>query len=135
MTKAGELLTLMESTKKDRMNAEIKSHGEDLNAIFKTDLPPVTISKKLFSLENKLRKANVDSSNGSISEEELDKIENSVLAAVDNLLGYKAKGIPVYNQGDPRGNALVIDSKWISKNNVDIYRNMGGEGVLAPDFS
>jgi len=135
MTKAKEFLTLTEDTKKDRMYSQIKKHGENLNAIFKTDLDPIALSKKLFALERKLQQANMDAANGDIKDVEQDRIEKQVLAAVDKLLGYKAKNIPVFNNDDPRGFSLKIDDAWVHKNNVSIYTDMGGYGILAPDFS
>lgn len=138
MSKAREVIkslsSLDEDTKKDRMYSQIQKHGENLNKIFKTDLDPIKLSKKLFSLENKMHHANVMYINGDTEYDEHEKIEKQVLAAVDKILGYKAKKIPVINNDDARGYALKIDDDWISKNRVPIYTDMGGYGILAPDF-
>lgn len=131
MSKAGEVLALLEDTKKSRMYDNIRKHGENLNAIFKTNLEPVTLSKKLLSLENKMHKANLDHVNQGTDP---DATERSVLAALDKLLGYKAKKIPIENNGDPRGYALKIDSNWVSKNRANIYTDFAGYGILAPNF-
>ena len=134
-SKAGQFLTMMEDTKKDRMYAQIQKHGEKLNAIFKTDLDPVTLCKKLFSLENKLHHANLQYTNGDIEEEAKQKIEDEVMAKVNKILGYKAKKIPVFNNDDPRGYALKIESDWVeSHQKTPIYTDMGGYGILAPEF-
>jgi hypothetical protein len=135
MSKAGEFLkNLTEDTKKERMYADIERHGNNLNNIFKTDLDPVALCKKLFSLEVKLRKANVQYNDGDIEPAEHEKIEKQILASVDKILGYKAKKVSVYNNSDSRGSALKIRSDWIYKNNSNLHTDMGGDGVLAPDF-
>lgn len=136
MSKAKEFIErIKEDTKKDRMYSQIERHGNNLNKIFKTDMNPVVLCRKLFSLEKKMRRATVDDTNGDIDSKELSKIEKSTLDAVDAILGYKAKKIPVFVNDEPRGYALKIDNDWVQKNNVNIYTDMGGYGVLAPDFS
>lgn len=135
MSKAGDFLNIMEDTKKDRMYSQIERHGNNLNKIFKTGMDPIALCKKLFSLEKKMRKAAVDDNNGDIERSEYDKIEKQILASVDKLLGYKAKKIPVIVNDDSRGYALKIDDDWVHKNNVTIYTDMGGYGILAPNYS
>ena len=136
LTKAGAFLeSIKEDTKKDRMYTQIQKHGENLNKIFKTDMDPVALCKKLLSLENKMRHANTKAINGDMEKEEQDKIEKQVLDAVDKILGFRAKHIPVFNNDDARGYALKIDDDWISKNKATLYSDMGGYGILAPDFS
>jgi len=135
MSKAGKFLqNINEDTKKDRMNTQIERHGNNLNKIFKTDMDPVALSKKLFSLEIKMRKAAMDYNNGDIEQSEYNKIEIEILAKVDKILGYKAKKIPVFANSDSRGSALKIKGDWVHKNNATIYTDMGGYGILAPDF-
>lgn len=140
MSKAKELLEQMllgEDTKKDRMYSKIQKHGEQLNAIFKTDLDPITLCKRLRSLEYKMSRAATQYSNGDMDSDEEDKIEQEILGKVDKLLGFKAKKIPVFINSDPRGYALKIDDDWV-RNNRDktpIYSDFGGYGILAPDFT
>jgi hypothetical protein len=135
MSKAGDVLQLMEDTKKDRMYAQIQKHGENLNKIFKTGLDPVALCKKLFSLENKMRHTNLQSDNGTIELDKADEIEKDILAKVDKILGFKAKKIPVFNNGDSRGYALKIEPDWIHSHKASLFTDMGGYGILAPDFS
>lgn len=135
MSKAGNFLkSIEEDTKKDRMYAQIQKHGENINKIFKTGIDPIKLSKKLFSLENKMHHANVMYINGDMEADEHDKVEKQVLAAVDKVLGYKSKKIPVINNDDARGYALKIKDDWVNSNRATIYTDMGGYGILAPDF-
>lgn len=135
-SKAGQFLNLMEDTKKDRMYAQIQKHGERLNAIFNTGLDPVALCKKLFSLENKLRHANTMYTNGDWESDRTDQVEKEVMAKVDKILGYKAKKIPVFNNDDPRGYSLKIENDWMHSHQgkTPLYTDMGGYGILAPDF-
>lgn len=136
MSKANTILEMMEDTKKSRMYDRITEHGENLNKIFGLDEDPVALCKKLLRLENKMTRVNTDWVNGDISEEEQDKVEKQVLAAVDKILGYKAKKIPVFVNTDPRGMALKIKDDWVRSNRdkYRIYTDMGGYGILAPNF-
>ena len=136
MSKANEVLEMLEDTKKSRMYDKITKHGENLNKIFGLDEDPVALCKKLLRLENKMTRVNTDWINGDIEEDEQDKVEKQVLASLDKILGYKAKGIPVFVNTDPRGNALKIKDDWVRKNRdkYQIYSDMGGYGILAPKF-
>lgn len=136
MSKANEVLEMLEDTKKSRMYDKITKHGENLNKIFGLDEDPVALCKKLLRLENKMTRVNTDWVNGDIEEDEQDKVEKQVLASLDKILGYKAKGIPVFVNTDPRGYALKIKDDWVRKNRdkYQIYSDMGGYGILAPKF-
>ena len=136
MSKANAILEMMEDTKKSRMYDRITEHGENLNKIFGLDEDPVALCKRLLRLENKMTRVNTDWVNGDISEEEQDKVEKQVLAAVDKILGYKAKKIPVFVNTDPRGMALKIKDDWVRSNRdkYRIYTDMGGYGIIAPNL-
>lgn len=136
MSLATDFLNLLEDTKKDQMYSKIQKHGEQLNSIFKTDLNPVALCKKLFSLENKMRRAALQYSNGDMESDEEDKIEKEILDKVDKILGFRAKKIPVFINSDPRGYSLKIDDEWMRNkgDKTPLYRDFGGYGILAPDF-
>ena len=102
MSKANEVLEMLEDTKKSRMYDKITKHGENLNKIFGLDEDPVALCKKLLRLENKISRVNTDWANGDIEEDEQDKVEKQVLASLDKILGYKSKNIPVFVNTDPR---------------------------------
>lgn len=126
----------MKKAEKIRMYEEIQKHGENLNQIFNTGLEPVALCKKLRTLEAKAEKLAVDycnGENGITSDNWSDKIA-PVMVRVDKILNYAKKGVPVFLNGDPRGYALKIDDKYIRENNINIYRDWGGYGIIAPDF-
>ena len=53
---------------------------------------------------------------------------------IDKALNFKAQGIPVFINGDPRGYALKIKEEYVRKHNLKIYRDFGGYGIIAPEF-
>jgi hypothetical protein len=56
-----------------------------------------------------------------------------VLRSVRRLIG---DAVPVEVNGDPRGYALKIPDEWMRAHpDVDLYRDMGGYGIICPDFS
>ena len=54
---------------------------------------------------------------------------------VDKILHYTDKGYSVFVNGDARGYALKIDSECVKDEALEIYKDGGGYGILAPDFS
>jgi hypothetical protein len=127
----------MKKDQKAEMYKQIEKHGNDLNAIFHTDLQPVDLCKKLFRIENHLHAWLEYYCNGEhgVDSEKIEKHINRALNQLDKILEYRAKGIPVFINSDPRGYALKIDNKYMRKNNIDLYQDWGGCGVIAPDFS
>lgn len=81
--------------------------------------------------EKNLHRLNEKYCNGDLTEEEYDKwrdrIKKSVIKKLPNLEKV------LYFNGDPRGYALKIDDEWVRKNNVPIYRDFGGYGILCPE--
>lgn len=122
-------------TKKEKTHQEIIRHGENLNAIFKTGLDPVILCKKLRRLENTAHKMTLDWCNGEINDEISNKEEVKILNSVDKLLHFRQQNIPVTLNMDARGYALVIPERYMYKNKIKLFTNMGGVGVLAPDFN
>lgn len=128
--------------RKNRMREQILQHGFKLQHIFMADkmvtgdaIPPVTLAKAVHRLEAKAHRMAEDYCNGLIeSEEWMEKKEASILKSLDNILNFRAQGIPVIVNGDPRGYALKIDDAYVRKHNLDIHRDWGGYGILAPDF-
>jgi hypothetical protein len=123
------------------MAADIQRHGEQINAIFNTGLEPVQVSKMLHRLENKMHRITTDYCNGIIDSEQYERIETATLDKLDKILAFRKLGIPVFVNGDARGYALKIRDTWIN----DQYRasggtfrlttDMGGYGIIAPDFT
>jgi hypothetical protein len=128
-------------TEKQRiiMYNNISSHGEDLRIIFsfspQSDM--VSICKKLFSLEYKGNKIMVDFCNGLIDSNTIDyateKIFNTLLFIL-HLSHSSPLAKSIIINRDPRGYCLKIASSYIHANNLKIYRDFGGYGIIAPDF-
>lgn len=114
------------------MYANILAHGNNLNAIFNTGLEPITLCKKLHRLEIKANRIATDWCNGVIDSENIETYTKPILKAVEKILN--SKYIILFN-GDARGYALKIDSKIVKENNLKIYTDWGGNGILAPDFT
>ena len=122
----------MKISAKQQMYANILAHGNNLNAIFNTGLEPIALCKKLHRLEIKANRIATDWCNGVIDSENIETLTKPILKAVEKILN--SKYIILFN-GDARGYALKIDSKIVKENNLKIYTDWGGNGILAPDFT
>jgi len=125
----------MKKTDKEKMHNDIKKHGEQLNNIFHTEFGPVELCKKLFRIENKVHTWSEYYCNGNINMEQWESTQNRALKQLDKILNFKVKNIPVFINGDPRGYALKIDDEYVRENNLEVHRDWGGYGILAPDFT
>jgi hypothetical protein len=121
--------------KRERMREQITQHGFKLDRIFRLNRMDVTtLCKQVHRLEVKAHRMAENYCNGVITDEFNDRQEGRIMKALDNLLNYKAQGIPVFFNGDPRGYALKIDDAWMRANGCDLHRDWGGYGILAPEF-
>ena len=123
------------NTKKTRLYDKIRRHGENLKAIFHLPyIDPVALSKKILRLENEAHRASERYSSDSRygGEAQWEKDSASVLSRLDKILNFRKLKIPVFVNGDPRGCALKIDDS--AAKHMTIERDMGGYGLLAPDF-
>ena len=115
--------------KREKMYQMIQKHGDNLKAIFNINEDSVKLCKKLFRLENKAHRLATDYCNGDFQGD----IENESKKIVD-----KAKKIlktnEIFFNRDARGYALKIKDDFIRVNNLSIYRDWGGYGIIAPDF-
>ena len=114
------------------MYQAIDQHGQRLNDIFNTSLDNIALCKKLFRLENKTWKLACSYCNGEIESEEWEKQTDKILSNVAKILGTDENNI--YINGDPRGYALKFDINFTNKNINKMYRDLGGYGIVAPDF-
>jgi hypothetical protein len=126
--------------KRDRMNEQIKAHGEDLKRAFDISLvDPDTLARKLHRIELEARRLALDYCNGAnnVTTENWEELTEKILAKVDNVTGFKRKGVPVFVNGDARGYALKINNAWVKgyqNKGGRIYTDWGGYGILAPEF-
>jgi len=126
-------MAYQEETKKEAMYKRIHLHGVNLNNIFHTDLTPVELCKKLRRIETIASRIATKACNEEYPEEDRDIIK--VMHKVDKLLNYKSQNIPVFFNGDPRGYTLKICDKWIRDNHINIHKDWGGYGIIAPDLT
>jgi hypothetical protein len=131
----------MTTTKKAAMYAQIEQHGNNLNAIFNTPYDAITLSKKLRRLEMKAHKIAVDWCNGEngIDSDNIDTHTAPIIEAVKKILFARSWNVQkersiIFN-GDARGYALKISDKYVREKKLQIYTDMGGYGILSPDFS
>ena len=122
--------------KKEMLYSRITRHGQNLKAMFNLDpnLDPVKLCKRLFRLENKAHRLAVDFCNGVIDQLEWDKKADQILTKVKTILNNKKV---LFCNGDARGYALKIDdeyTRYIRSCNINIHRDWGGYGIIAPDF-
>jgi len=120
---------------------QIIQHGENLNAIFNTGLDPLVLCKKLRRLENKANQIAVHYCNGTggINSENWEEKCKPILDAVNKILfaySYNVvKAQSIFINGDARGYSLKIKDSYVREKKLNIYRDMGGYGILAPEFN
>lgn len=121
--------------KREALYQRITAHGETLKTVFALDagLDPVQLCKALRRLETLAHRLTTDYCNGKTFELAYEQETAKILARVDKLTNYKAQGLPVFVNGDPRGYALKLDMDTMKT--VKLHRDMGGYGILAPDLN
>ena len=129
----------MKATKKELLYSRITKHGQDLKRVFNLDptTDPVKLCKKLLRLENKAHRLATDFCNGVIDQLEWDKKADQILTKVETIFENKANGF-IFVNGDARGYSLKILEEFTTalrnRSNVNIFRDWGGFGIVAPDF-
>lgn len=122
--------------KRDKMYERINKHGRELMAIFKLhNVDPVKLCKSLRRIELKMTRISTDYCNGKVTSAEWAKARRATLKRLDNLLLFRSMGIPIVINGDPRGYALKIDDGYVRENSLNIHRDWGGYGILAPNLT
>jgi hypothetical protein len=122
------------STQRERMYLQIRSHGQHIQAIFGIGGDPVELSKRLRRIEAKAHALTTRVCNGQVDIAAYDAQAAKILNSLDTVLGFRAKGIPVFLDGDPRGYALKIDDEYTRSHNLRISTDWGGFGLVAPEF-
>lgn len=122
--------------KTTKMYERIAKHGNDLLAIFPgaTIQDPILLCKRLRYYENKAEISTTALCNGCI--ESLEKYHEAALDRIESkvkqLLGVTEEN-QIFINRDPRGYALKFTAAFSSS--LSIYKDWGGYGILAPDFS
>lgn len=139
----------MKKQEKIKMHEDIQKHGENLNAIFNTGIEPVKLCKSLYRLEKKAHHATTCLCNTNTlnimelnrytgydveqaTEAEEDKFFEGIKKQVVKILGKDSEKCFFINF-DPRGYALKLKSEFCE--GKQIYKDWGGFGIIAPDFT
>ena len=121
--------------KKQQQHENIINHGLKLNRIFNLNrIDPMTICKQVHRIEVKAHRLAEDYCNIQVDKDKHEKAMEGCLKALDRVLNFNAQGIPVFINRDPRGYALKIESEYVAAHNLDIHRDWGGYGIIAPEF-
>ena len=113
--------------------ASIKAHGENLLVIFPgaTERDPVKLCKKLRRIERQAAMIGLRLCNGpEYTPQAYENTQALVWEKLSAVLG--AHSVPIIINQDPRGYALKIRSEAAAK--LKIFRDMGGYGIIAPEF-
>ena len=129
----------MRTTKKQRQWAAVYAHGQKLIKLFglAPETDPVGLYWALHRIEARAHTYAERACNDKsfdTSEEADAKRDVSILRAVDRLLHHVKREIPIFVNGDTRGYALKIPDRWMREHNADLQRDMGGYGIICPDF-
>lgn len=95
---------------------------------------PVSLYKRLHRIEAEAHRLAERECNEQLPEGYSERKTASILKRLDAILGFKAAGIPVFVNGDPRGYALKIDDVYVREHKLDIERDWGGYGIICPEF-
>lgn len=124
--------------KKDRMYKQIEAHGQKLLKVFPNAIEknPVDLCKKLHRLENRAHRLATDYCNGDngVTTDNWQEKCAPILESLDAILRFSSEGIPVFLNGDARGYALKIRDEYVRDHSLDIHRDWGGYGIIAPEF-
>jgi hypothetical protein len=130
---------MMKTNKKDRMNEQIRKHGEDLNKIFNLNEDPDKLSRRVHRLEVKAHRLSTARCNGQIDGRDYDVLTDKILKSLKKVLSmndtYQPQcTIPIFVNGDARGYALKIKDDYVREHDLKIHKDWGGYGILAPEF-
>jgi hypothetical protein len=119
------------------MYAQIEKHGMDLLRIYpnSTIKDPVKLCKTLRTLEVRAHRFATDYCNGVSFADTDEKIDATIKEYKDQtrtILG--TTGPDVFINLDARGYALKIDDAIVRSQALDIHRDWGGYGIIAPEF-
>jgi hypothetical protein len=94
----------------------------------------IALYKRLHRIEAEAHSFSERCCNEDISDSKAECKDLSILKRLDEILGFNALGIKVFVNGDPRGYALKIDDACMRAKSLELYTDMGGYGILCPDF-
>ena len=129
----------MDNQMTPKQQEAIKKHGEQLNTIFHTGLDPATLCKKLRRIEGAAHRITTDYCNGGIDGDQVEKLLENITLRLFAVLELDNPGNPIAKSViinlDPRGYALKIDAAYMRAHNIQLIRDLGGYGILAPEIN
>lgn len=141
----------MTKSQRQTMNERIVKHGTDLNRIFNTGEAPSILCRKVFQLEQKANRAATCLLNTNTlhlmelnqftgydvkqaTEEQEEAFFDDILKRLYKILKpTEEQKKMLFINYDARGYTLKIRSE--AAQSLDIYKDMGGFGIIAPDFT
>ncbi len=122
-----------------KQRERIEEHGRRLLAAFPhaTEREPVELCRRLRRLESRGARLAESQCNGpALGDEEWDAAKEALMDKVDALLHFRAAGVPVFVNGDPRGYALKVRAEYMSAHpKIGLPRDWGGYGLIAPEIT
>jgi len=120
---------------KKEMENRIRNHAEMLDAIFpNAHKQGVDLCKWLRRKESVGNRMATDWCNGDLSNEDWDNASDNLLQSVNEMLGNDPAKITIFINGDARGYTLKIHDDSMRENSLELHRDWGGFGILAPDL-
>lgn len=111
---------------------QIIQHGKNIKKLFQLkSIDAITLYKKLRRVESRIHINVIDRNNGDITKEQYEDRETAALNTLDVIINFRAQNVPVFVGSNSRGYALKIKERYIRDNNIDIYRDWGGYGIIA----
>ena len=122
----------MTTAQRARMYAQITAHGQALLSAYPqaAERDPVKLCKRLLRLERKGRDIAIKYCNGDLT---ITQAEKAIAPISEKLKALLGPGPRRYRNWDARGYCFKIDPKTAAEYPA-IYRDMGGNGIIAPTF-
>lgn len=128
-------------TRKQRQAEQILKHGLTLKRLFTNNphdhssIGPVSLCKALRRIETKGNRLATDYCN--LPDFDINILNQHDIRTVKRLaeLLPKLPESAIHLNHDPRGYYLKIESEYIQANQIEIHRDWGGHGILAPEFT
>jgi hypothetical protein len=119
-----------------KTEARVKAHGERLLRIFPNATPrdPVKLCKRLRRIETAANQDAERYANGELTSNAYACRAGDHMTHFLLIVG-SGTDVPAFINSDPRGYALKIKSEYVAEHNLDIPRDWGGYGLIAPDLT
>lgn len=121
--------------RKQTILKEKMRHTANLAKIFDLTIDQVSsIYPRLKRIETEGHKLAERYCNGDINETEYEALTNKLQNRIKLLFPINEKYKLIKFNGDPRGYFLKIDDQTVRDQNLQIFRDFGGYGIICPEF-